>query len=280
MTASVPGTPPSSDRAARLLIAAVVALIVVAAVVAYAVVVTYRNDLTGFWAELAQVGLQSIVVGVLGVVLTAALNAAETRRAEAAREALQAELDARDEGRRRTTYRLELLRRVRAANNDIKRARRDLDAAGFRDVPARPFTPERTHAYGAAMARLGDANLDLEALLVELRAGVHRTAAMLEIETQLDAMELHLGKNVLPEYRRQWDRLQAIPNDLTTEDVPFARGLAWGKFTAHFSEPYRIIACVLVAAIHAPDPTPSDVERCTRSQDRPERFQSAEHPLT
>ena len=293
---------PLRNAAVLVLIAGLLAL------VGFAWATMFRSSPDEFWNELAKVGMQFAVVGLLGVLIAHALQstlqselaarAVEQQKELAARaealhldlqsraETLQTDLEARaalrletdalrEEVRRRTAYRLELLRRLRSAYGDIKRARRELQTAGFRESSPVAFTPKVVAMYGSAMAQLSDANLELEAILVELRAGLALSSVSSTIESQVGAMERHLGRVVLDEYRRNWLDVQSFPHDLTTKIAPVASRMSGGSvFKETFSNRYHIATCVLIADILMPDPEQSVIERCidTKGQDLGDRL--------
>jgi hypothetical protein len=152
-------------------------LVLIAGAVAVHLAVDRGWSTDEFRDELGKAGMQLVVVALLGALVTAALQAAEHQREEA---------------RRRTEYRLGLLQRLRAAYGEIKRVRRQLEAAGFRTVsPTTPMAKEVAEVYVTEMAKLNEAQLTIEAIKEELEPEMGRGAATETLWCYLYRIEHH-----------------------------------------------------------------------------------------
>jgi hypothetical protein len=169
-----------------------------------------------FWPEVGKAGLQAIVVAGVGAIVTAALKYMEEQR-EAAQKSQDAD---REDLQRRNDYRLGLVRRLRTTYSNIKRARRQLETAGFIPQAAGPLPEASSIIYRDALAALTEAKLDIEALREELEAGVGVPRSTRSIEPYLVNIERYLDAQAIEEYRGNSFALLNHSHTLTFADFP------------------------------------------------------------
>lgn len=204
------------------------------------------------WDAIGEAGREALVVVVIGTVVTYALHAAQEQRHEA-----QMLAESRQEWvRRRTEYLMELLRRLRTAYGDVKRARRHLQAAGFRKALADPIGDRVAEIYFVNMETLTGARLELEAIVDELKAGMEDDEGPAQIiATELDAMADYLKDGVLEEYYERGKALRRNPASLTYKDFRAACSLAQkskASFEANLGQRYDLALETLIRSIHNP----------------------------
>ena len=255
-----------------------------------------EGNRSAYWLEAGKAGMQTVVVAAIGTIVTAAVKYTDdqraaaqrrheraqeeahrredTRRAEARRleELRQAEIRRqedvlREETRQRNDYRLELLRRLRAAYSAIKRVRRDLEHAGFKPESSKPFAPasglvslDGIAAYRAGMAQLRDAKLDLEAMREELEAGIGLGGSTVRLKGYLSGMETYIDDKVIDEQREIPLSTMANLNLLQVEELQRFVAAAHVAFGANVAVPYHEATRLLVAdilAVHPDSATPS-----------------------
>jgi uncharacterized integral membrane protein len=228
-------------RDARWLIGAVIVALVIALILLrLAWINVWDRDRNGLWGEVGKAGIQIIVVAVIGTLVTFALKTLE---------------DHRDELRRRSEYRLDLLRRLQAAYETIKAVRRQLEAAGFGIPSTTSLGPAVASIYRAEMTRLLNARLAIESIRDELEPGLGGNEATKLIWCHLDALQHHLNYGVLQEYQIQAPDLIRDPNSRKYNQFPQLRNFvtdANKSFKADLSCPYHIAACALATDILNP----------------------------
>ena len=192
-----------------------------------------------FWVEVSKAGIQTIVVAAVGVLVTAAVEFAAHQR---------------EELRQRNDYLLGLIRRLRANYSAIKRARRRLEAAGFRASRGHVPGPS-VAAYHEALMMLSDAKLDLEAMQEELEAGAQILGSWGDIWNDLERITKYLDAQAIDEYRRYAFLVLNAPESLGFELFPRVKvfasdaGANAAAFGANVATPYHDAIRALESAI-------------------------------
>jgi hypothetical protein len=205
------------------------------------------------WPDLAKAGMQTVVVAVAGALVTVALKMMEEQRA-VSQKAQDVE---REDRERRNTYRLELVRRLRKAYTDIKRARRRLETAGFRHGLG-PVPAPSLAIYAKALTALTEAKLEIEAINEELEAGVEVPGSVQQIKDRLKLIENYLDAQAIEEYRTHAYGLLTKSTTLTFEHFPRVKIFAGDartscdSFGPRLADPYHAAIDDLVQEILVP----------------------------
>jgi DNA-binding Lrp family transcriptional regulator len=241
----------------RVIVPAAAAGILVAVVAFY---LASQGHGPTYLLEVGKAGLQLAGVAAIGGFVTYAIEAhkadreaaekllveartAAERRLQRERNDAEREKDRkREERRRQYEYRISLLRRLRDAYGDIKRVRRRLEAAGFKDGATRILDDKMVAAYDTNMMRLVDTKLDLEAIRDEIKAWP-AGEAMRAVHRHVEALDEYLGNTIVDEFRKlsPVDVDRQLP--LTVADFPQVQ-----RFTGHAS--YEIAGSFKVATCH------------------------------
>ena len=168
-------------------------VIVLVLVVTAAVALSRRRD--DLWLEVAKVGLQFVLITVLGSLVGYTLRYSETERADR-RRTLEREADER---RRLDDARLRVFREVVDAYNQVKAVRRVLRSLGVLTVKG-PLSAAQAEGIRSQMLALNRAQLTLEAVKREVKE------SQLFRDPPTLAKYLEMAEVFLGDVLKKWER--------------------------------------------------------------------------
>lgn len=190
---------------------------------------TPQAERTSLWAEMFKTGLEVIAVGVLGGIISFALQVLGADREKRQRE---------------TEYRRDVLQALRTAYSDTKRVRTQLRAAGLttRYGPGPPCLDKRmAEAYKTLMTDLYNTKLAFEDVLVMidvLPVGTDGTTPSSQIAADVKLIEVYIDA-VVDEYADHKQAIDEDPADFKYAKLSKLDGFTGYSYPAHASTPFH-----------------------------------------
>lgn len=211
-------------------------IVVAVGVVLLVVSVALSDSPKDLWLELGRAGVQLLVIGVLGGLLTVGWQGVERRRASAREDQAKRLQDDHERHDRMLAAFLHVL----SAYNGVKAVRRTLRSLGFEDTSDGAIDAWQAEGFHREMQRLSDFQLEFEAIAIELGESRIFADDTDQISEQLRRIEQHLNR-VIGFWEHEGSRIRSgFPRNRVAAGV--SRLISYPDFMRGVVEARRLVA--------------------------------------